>query len=105
ALLGREKRARDEPAQRAGEAMPDVRRDLARMDRVDGDTRALEPARQLLREQDVRELGHRVLAQARDARALAQRVPVELLREVVRVARDVDDARTGGLCDPVEQQA
>ena len=60
---------------------PDVRRDDAGVERIDGHARALEPARQLLGVQHVGQLGHAVLREAgRRGRRLGHGVPIDSAR-------------------------
>ena len=107
ALLGREHELLHHPARRGRDAAPHVGRDDAGMHRVGGDAAALEAARELLREQHVRQLRDRVLVETGERlRRRPQRVPVDALaRLIVRRARDVDDARRAARLDPIEQQA
>jgi hypothetical protein len=76
------------------------------MQRVGCDRAAVEPARELLGVEHVRELRHRVLAHARERSGRPpDRLEVDPGRAVVRAARDVHDPGGGALEQPVEQQA
>src|SRR5690606_30041740 len=80
-------------------------RDRARMDRVGGHTRALESPGQLLGEQHVRQLRHRVLGQTGTAGGrLAHRLEVDATGVEVHRARHGDHAGGRALDELVPQQ-
>src|SRR5437762_10134607 len=95
-LGGAEERAQHlrDRGREAAVVLPEARRDGAGVKAVGGDARAREPARQLVREQDVRELRRSVHPHRPVAARVAEVVQVDPT-EAVRVRGDVHDAGRG----------